>query len=190
MVMAADSESSSFVVDDELAPEVPAVPPFPPPTDLTDWDAVYAAMRAKAGFVPRYQPPKLKPKPKPKRQFLTRDDIDFRTRAGQAFLQLIDDLSADLNGGPDGENLSTVERALIEAFAGAAVALNNLNIQLLRAGDSVKPAVLAAHAGAVNSMSKLAARLGTRRVKPVMNLDTFLELRRQSRGEPPEGSIE
>jgi hypothetical protein len=146
-------------------------------------------MRARAGFVPRYQPPKLKPKPKPKRRFLTRDDIDFRTRAGQAFLQLIDDLSADLNGGPDGENLSTVERVLIEAFAGSAIALNNLNIQLLRAGDSVKPAVLAAHAGAVNSMSKLAARLGTRRVKPTMTMDMFLELRRRSRGEPPEGEV-
>jgi hypothetical protein len=102
---------------------------------------------------------------------------------------LIDDLSADLNGGPDGENLSTVERALIEAFAGSAIALNNLNIQLLRAGDSVKPAVLAAHAGAVNSMSKLAARLGTRRVKPTMTMDMFLELRRRSRGEPPEGEV-
>jgi hypothetical protein len=37
----------------------------------------------------------------------------------------------------------------------------------------------------------LAARLGTgRRAKPVMDLDTFLELRRRERGEPPEGSIE
>jgi hypothetical protein len=89
MVMRADHQSSSSAADLDLevpvAPSVPAVPSFPPPTDLTDWDAVYAAMRAKAGFVPRYQPPKLKPKPKPKRRFLTRDDIDFRTRAGQAF---------------------------------------------------------------------------------------------------------
>jgi hypothetical protein len=157
--------------------EVPAVPSDPRDRTDADWHTVYAAMRAKAGFVPKYRPPKRKPKHRPKRRLLVRDDLDLRTSAGKAFLQLITDITADL-----GHELSTVAKALIEGFAGATVALTDLNVKLLRGEDDVKFGVLTAHAAAINSLSKLAARLGTgRRTKPVMSMDDFLQLRRQAR---------
>jgi hypothetical protein len=113
-----------------------------------------------------------------RRLLLTRDDLDLRTTAGKAFLHLIAALTADLGGA---EQLSTVEKALVEGFAGATIALTDLNMKLLR-GDEARAGVLAGHAAAINSLSKLAARLGTgRRAKQVPDLDTFLALRAQAK---------
>jgi hypothetical protein len=40
-------------------------------------------------------------------------------------------------------------------------------------------------------MLRIGSRLGTsRRLKQTMDMDTFLELRARSRGEPPEGEVE
>ena len=180
MEMQRDSKSSTSVVDAERHAAVSSVPSTEP---LPDWNRVYKTIRAQAGFTPK----KSKYPQRPKRRLLVRDELDLRTSAGKAFLQLIADISVDL-GGID--QLSTVERALIEGFAGATVALTDLNVKLLR-GDEAKVGVLTAHAAAINSLSKLAARLGTgRRAKLVPSLDEFLELRRQARGEPAQGSIE
>jgi hypothetical protein len=126
-------------------------------------------------------PTRRRPKRHHKRQLLTRDDLDLRTTAGKAFLQLITSITADL-GGVD--QLSTMEKALIEGFAGATVALTDLNTKLLRDGEA-KVNVLTAHAAAINSLSKLAARLGTeRRARIVPSLDEFLEMRRAHGNNP------
>ena len=60
-------------------------------------------------------------------------------------------------GGRD--QLSTVEAALIEAFAGATVHVNQLNALLLL-GAAVD---LADHAAAISTMVRVAARIGLRR---------------------------
>lgn len=60
-------------------------------------------------------------------------------------------------GGHD--QLSTIEVALIEAFAGAAVTLNNLNTRLAL-GQEID---LSQHAQAVSAMVRVASRLGLQR---------------------------
>jgi hypothetical protein len=60
-------------------------------------------------------------------------------------------------GGRD--QLSTVEAALIEAFAGATVHVNQLNALLLL-GEAID---LADHAAAISAMVRVAARIGLRR---------------------------
>jgi hypothetical protein len=89
-------------------------------------------------------------------QLLTRDQLDGRTNAAKAFDQLVADIEADLGGH---DQLSTIEVALIEAFAGAAVTLQHLNTQLAL-GQEID---LSQHAQAVSAMVRVASRLGLQR---------------------------
>jgi hypothetical protein len=91
-----------------------------------------------------------------KPQLLTRDQLDGRTNAAKLFDRLIADIEADLGGH---EQLSTIERALIEAFAGASVTLSHLNTQLAL-GEKID---LSDHAQAVSAMVRVASRLGLQR---------------------------
>jgi hypothetical protein len=93
---------------------------------------------------------------RPKPQLLTRDQLDGRTNAAKLFDRLVTDIEADLGGH---EQLSTIERALIEAFAGASVTLSHLNTQLAL-GQQID---LSQHAAAVGAMVRVASRLGLRR---------------------------
>jgi hypothetical protein len=99
-------------------------------------------------------------------QLLTRDQLDGRSNAAKAFDRLVADIEADLGGH---DQLSTIERALVEAFAGACVTLQHLNTQLAL-GQSID---LAQHAQAVSAMVRVASRLGlqrrTRDVSPSLN---------------------
>src|SRR5262245_66655233 len=61
-------------------------------------------------------------------QLLTRDFIDGRTNAAKVFDRLVSNIETDLGGR---DQLSAIELALVEAFAGAAVTLENLNTRLL-----------------------------------------------------------
>jgi YjbE family integral membrane protein len=63
-------------------------------------------------------------------QLLTRRELDGRTGAAKLFDPLVTGIEADLGGS---DQLSTIERALVEAFAGAAVTLHNLNTRPIRA---------------------------------------------------------
>lgn len=56
--------------------------------------------------------------------------------------------------------MSTVEQHLVEAFAGAAVHVHDLNARLLR-GDKVD---ILAHSQAVSMMVRVASRIGLKRV--------------------------
>jgi hypothetical protein len=103
-------------------------------------------------------------------QLLTRDQLDGRTNAAKAFDQLVVDIEADLGGH---DQLSAIEVALIEAFAGAAVTLQHLNTQLALG----QPIDLGQHAQCVGAMVRVAARLGLqRRAKTVLTLRERLEL--------------
>jgi hypothetical protein len=95
-------------------------------------------------------------------QLLTRDQLDGRTNAAKVFDRLVAAIFADM-GGID--QLSTIEVALIEAFAGAAVTLNNLNTRLAL-GQEID---LSQHAQAVSAMVRVASRLGiARRAREIL----------------------
>ena len=93
---------------------------------------------------------------KAKNPLLTRAELDGRTNAARHFDRLIADIEADLGGH---DQLSTIERSLIEGFAGAAVVLDNLNTRLAL-GERIN---LGEHAQCVNALTKIASRLGLRR---------------------------
>ena len=86
----------------------------------------------------------------------TRDCLDGRTLAAKAFDQLVSDIHSDL-GGKD--QLSRIQLALVEAFAGACVVLDQLNARLLM-GEKISLPELAA---ASNAMTRIASRLGLQR---------------------------
>src|SRR5262249_11715347 len=89
-------------------------------------------------------------------QLLTRDLIDGRTNAAKVFDRLVSNIETDLGWR---DRLSAIELALVEAFAGAAVTLENLNTRLLL-GEEID---LGQHAQAVSAMVRVASRLGLQR---------------------------
>src|SRR5262245_31972766 len=89
---------------------------------------------------------------KGKIRLLTRASLDGRTRARRQFDAIANGIAADLR--PD--QLSTVRKHLIEAFAGVAVVMNDLNARLL-AGEPIDLAELAQNA---TTMTRLATRIG------------------------------
>jgi hypothetical protein len=91
-----------------------------------------------------------------KPQLLTRDQLDGRTNAAKVFDRLVADIEGDLGGR---EQLTTIERALVEGFAGAALSLYHLNTQLAL-GQNID---LSQHAQAVSAMVRVASRLGVSR---------------------------
>jgi hypothetical protein len=103
------------------------------------------------------------PVAKPKRKhaavkppLLTRDVLDGRTAVAKAFDKLAGDIHSDLGGR---DQLSAIELALVEAFVGASVTLDQLNAKLLL-GEKID---LSQHAQASNAMVRIASRLGLRR---------------------------
>jgi hypothetical protein len=91
-----------------------------------------------------------------KTRLLTRDSLDGRTRARKQFDAIANGITSDL-GGRDA--LSTVELALVEAFAGASIHVHDLNARLLL-GQKID---LSEHAAAISSLVRIASRIGTRR---------------------------
>ena len=83
-------------------------------------------------------------------QLLTRAALDGRTGPARLFDRMVADVVADLGGR---ENVSTVEYALTEAFAGACVIMHNLNTRLLL-GEQID---LSQHAQAVSAMVRVAS---------------------------------
>jgi hypothetical protein len=57
-------------------------------------------------------------------------------------------------------------------------------------GPRFDAATVQMYASSVSAMVRVARRLGvSRRAKPVLDMSTFLKLRRRERGEPPEEEI-
>jgi hypothetical protein len=103
-------------------------------------------------------------------QLLTREALDGRTNAAKTFDRIVTGIRADL-GGDDA--LTTVELALIDAFAGATIQMHDLNARLLL-GQQID---LADHAAAISAMVRVAARIGiARRARNVTpHLRDYLE---------------
>ena len=96
-----------------------------------------------------------------KDRLLTRESLDQRSRAHRQFDAIARGIAADKGGEA---NLSTVEKHLIENFAGIAVVINDINARLLL-GEEVDLLELCT----LSSTSvRLASRLGLgRRAKDV-----------------------
>jgi hypothetical protein len=104
----------------------------------------------------------------------TRDCLDGRTVVGKAFDQLVRDIRSDLGG--EGE-LSRIEISLIEAYASAALLLDQLNAQLLQG----QPIDLPQFAQCSTTMVRIASRLGLRRrAKEVLTLDQYIQERERA----------
>lgn len=105
-----------------------------------------------------------------KLRLLTRDKLDRRTLASRKFSSIASGIAADL-GGED--KLSTVQHHLIEAFAGAALHVADLNARLLL-GQQVD---IAEHSQAISSMVRIAMRIGVERLPRDVTptLDQYLE---------------
>ena len=87
--------------------------------------------------------------------------LDRRTHSAKTFDRLVAEIEKDLGGR---DQLSAIERALVEAFAGSAVTLYSLNTRLLL-GEEID---LAQHAQTVSAMVRVATRLGlSRRLRNV-----------------------
>ena len=63
-------------------------------------------------------------------RMLTREHLDGRSKARKQFDAIASGVANDISGG-DQHKLSTVQKHLIESFAGAAIHVNALNAKLL-----------------------------------------------------------
>jgi hypothetical protein len=88
---------------------------------------------------------------------LTREALDGRSNAAKTFDKIVCGVENDLGGR---DQLSTVQAALIAAFAGATIHVNQMNALLL-IGQAID---LADHAAAISAMVRVASRLGTARL--------------------------
>jgi hypothetical protein len=115
-------------------------------------------------------------------RLLTRDNLDGRTRASRQFDAIAEGIAQDL-GGED--RLSTVQRHLVEAFAGAAIHVRDLNARLLL-GQEID---IIAHSQAISTMVRIASRIGTQRVArevmPVPSVAEYLEHKQSSQEAAP-----
>ena len=95
-------------------------------------------------------------------RLLTRDNLDGRTKAAQKFDAIASGIAEDL-GGED--RLSTVEKHLVEAFAGAAIAVGDLNARLLL-GEEID---ILEQSQAISTMVRVAQRIGVKRIARNVN---------------------
>jgi hypothetical protein len=118
-------------------------------------------------------------RPRKFKQLLSRSELDGRTSTAKAFDRLVAAIHSDLGGR---DQLTAIELALVEAYAGAAVTLDHLNTQIL-AGAEINNAMVAMHASAISAMVRVASRLGTTRrakdITPTLGEILREDLRRQ-----------
>jgi hypothetical protein len=97
-------------------------------------------------------------------RLLTRQSLDGRTKARKQFDAIAEGIAEDLGGS---DRLSTVQRHLVEAFAGCAVVVHDINARLLLG----QPIDLAEHSQVASTLVRLASRIGLgRRMRDVTDL--------------------
>ena len=116
-----------------------------------------------------------------KQPILSRDELDGRTKAAQRFDAIAEGIAADL-GGED--HLSTVQKHLVEAFAGAALRVQDFNTRLLIGSD----VDVLAHCQAISTMVRIAARIGVRKLDA--RDGTMLTLREYLENHPAAKEVE
>ena len=90
-------------------------------------------------------------------RLLTRKSIDGRTKARRQFDDITRGIAVDL-GGEDRQ--TTVQKHLVEAFAGAALHVHDLNAKLLL-GQQID---LIQHSQIISTLVRVASRIGLHRV--------------------------
>jgi hypothetical protein len=97
-------------------------------------------------------------------RLLTRQSLDGRTKARKRFDAIVEGIAADLGGSG---RLTTVQKHLVEAFAGCAVVVHDISARLLLG----QPINLTEHSQTVSSLVRLASRIGLgRRMLDVTDL--------------------
>jgi hypothetical protein len=91
-------------------------------------------------------------------QLPTLSQLDQRTNAAREFSRLVSAIEADLGGRSE---LSNVELSLVQAFAGASVALQSLNVRLIRDGEQGLDLGLLALLG--GALCRIGSRIGLQR---------------------------
>jgi hypothetical protein len=89
-------------------------------------------------------------------RLLTRQSLDGRTKARKRFDAVVEGIASDLGGEA---HLTTVQRHLVEAFAGCAVVVHDINARLLLG----QPIDIGEATQAVSSLVRLASRIGVGR---------------------------
>ena len=89
-------------------------------------------------------------------RLLTRQSLDGRTKARKRFDAVVEGIASDLGGEAQ---LTTVQRHLVEAFAGCAVVVHDINARLLLG----QPIDIGEATQAVSSLVRLASRIGVGR---------------------------
>ena len=113
--------------------------------------------------------PKRRNHRRAKPQLATRAELDKRTNAAKVFARLVTAIEQDLGGA---NHLSTIERELIEGFAGAALTTRGLNVKIAL-GEEISPTELST---CVSTLTRVAQRLGLqRRSKDVPSLSDLLQ---------------
>jgi hypothetical protein len=98
-----------------------------------------------------------------KTRMITRNALDGRTSAAKQFDAIASGIAADL-GGED--RLSTVQKHLVEAFAGCAVTLADINA---RSMIGEEPIDLLAYSTCVSTLVRVANKIGMKRVLHELN---------------------
>jgi hypothetical protein len=97
-------------------------------------------------------------------RLLTKENLDGRTKARKRFDATVEGIASDL-GGED--RLTMVQKHLVEAFAGCAVVVHDINARLLL-GQRID---IGEAAQAVSSLVRLAQRIGVgRHIRDVTDL--------------------
>lgn len=119
---------------------------------------------------PRAGPEKRRPHRARRPQLLTRDRLDGRTNAAKAFDAIARAIAVDLGGEAA---LSTVQKHLVEAFAGVAITVADMNTRKALGQD----VDILQQSQAISTMVRIASRLGIHRVvKPgAPTVDGYLE---------------
>jgi hypothetical protein len=115
-------------------------------------------------------------------RLLTRQSLDGRTKARKQFDAVVEGIASDLGGEA---HLTTVQRHLVEAFAGCAVVVHDINARLLLG----QPIDIGEATQAVSSLVRLASRIGVgRHMRDVTDLTDHITKKIETRAataEPP-----
>ena len=90
----------------------------------------------------------------------TREQLDQRSAAFKMFENLVASVIQDVGGEKE---VTAVQRELIEAFAGVAIRVNDLNTR----GLAGQPVNLSELSLAASTLTRLASQIGVRRVLPI-----------------------
>jgi hypothetical protein len=95
-------------------------------------------------------------------KLLSRENLDGRTTARKQFDAIASGIAADL-GGED--RLSTIQKHLVEGFAGIAVVVSDLNCRLMLG----LPVDVVEHCQTISTLIRAASRIGVSRIPHLLN---------------------